>query len=354
MAKALNAEGIAAPRPRKHRIAAGWCPTGIREMLYNEIYIGRRVWNRSKFVKVPGTNRRVARPRPPQEWKVSQDDSLHIIPQDLWNRVQARLKFQKETYGQGRPAGLLSRSATSPYLFSGLLVCSECGAKLTIVTGSSRKGRAFYGCSRNYSRGTCSNDLHERRDVIETRLLASLQQAVLRPEAVDYALCRFQQALSKEIEKVSYQADELRTRKGILETEIANLTRALADGYSSALTTELAKREVELTELNTRLVSGGPGSVQASMEELRHFVTSRLADVQKLLSADIAKARAEIARHVDKIVLRPTQDINGKRFYAASGEWSLIGKDLGPQDDAAPVKVRMVAGDRFERSTFGL
>jgi len=64
LAKQLNAERIPSPRARSGRPQGGWCPTAIREMLYNERYAGRLIWNRSKFVKVPGSNHRVARPRP--------------------------------------------------------------------------------------------------------------------------------------------------------------------------------------------------------------------------------------------------------------------------------------------------
>jgi chromosome segregation ATPase len=214
--------------------------------------------------------------------------------------------------------GLLVRSATSPYLFSGLLVCSECGAKVTIVTGSSKKGRASYGCSRNYSRGTCSNDLHEKRDVVENHLLAELQRAVLRPEIVDQVLGRFEEQVTKEIDKASSHADDLRKRRAPLEAEIANLTRALADAYSSALTGELARREKELAELNARLISGGPGSIQATMKELRQRITTRLTDIRSLLSSDAPRARAEISRHVDKIVLRPWKGA------ASASTWRLV------------------------------
>jgi hypothetical protein len=68
IAKALNAQRIPSPRARNDRSASGWCPTGIREnALQRTLCVGRVVWNRSKFVKVPGTNRRVARQRPESE-----------------------------------------------------------------------------------------------------------------------------------------------------------------------------------------------------------------------------------------------------------------------------------------------
>jgi hypothetical protein len=69
------------------------------------------------------------------------------------------------------------------------------------------------------------------------------------------------------------------------------------------------------------------------------------------LSKAGCKARTQIARHVDKIVLSPVEK-GGKRFYVATGEWSSIGNEMGPDHEPAPVQLRMVAGARFERATF--
>jgi len=91
IAKTLNEQHVQSPRPRKGRGAAGWCPTAVREMLYNERYVGRLVWNKSKFVNVPGTNRRVARPHPEKEWKIREAPQLRIVSEELWAKVQHRL-----------------------------------------------------------------------------------------------------------------------------------------------------------------------------------------------------------------------------------------------------------------------
>jgi hypothetical protein len=72
VAAELNREKVPPPRPRTTSKPASWCPTAIREMLRRELYVGRVIWNRSRFTKVPGTNRRVARPRPSSEWRLSE------------------------------------------------------------------------------------------------------------------------------------------------------------------------------------------------------------------------------------------------------------------------------------------
>ena len=323
-------------------------------MLYNRRYTGEITWNRTRFVKVPGTNRRIARPRPPEEWHTIQEERLRIIPEDLWATVHKRLAWLKQTYTQGRPRGLMSRSASSPYLFSGFLVCSECGGKLVVVTGSGKRRRPRYGCPRNYFRGTCSNDLTERQERLEASLLEGLQKAVLQPEAVDYVLDQFEKELGNQLKAVSGQADSLRNRKVELEGELRRLAAAVAEGgHSTFLLEAIAERDRELRSLTERLVSGQPGSVQSSMENLRKFVHARLVNVRKLLYADVPQARAELARHVDSIALRPTE-ANGKRYYVATGNWNLVGRDLGSQDEAGLRQFEMVAGAGFEPATFGL
>ena len=94
-------------------------------MLYNERYVGRVVWNRSKFVKVPGTNRRVARQRPESEWRKHNAPELRIVSDELWQRDQERLKWLRENYKGGRANGLLSRSATFADGANALLVTDE-------------------------------------------------------------------------------------------------------------------------------------------------------------------------------------------------------------------------------------
>ncbi len=214
IAKTLNANGVRSPRSRDGRVDAGWCPTGIREMLHNERYIGRIVWNRSKFVKVPGTNRRVARARPESEWRTHCLPELRIMSDELWWQVQDRLRWLRENYKGNRGNGLLSRSADSKYVFSGMLICGECGGRLAIITGSRKHDHPRWGCPRNYSRGTCANSLRERNDRIEPRLLEGLQEAVLQPEALEYALAKFECELEAGLTSVSGEIDSRRRRVG--------------------------------------------------------------------------------------------------------------------------------------------
>jgi site-specific DNA recombinase len=174
IAKTLNAEKVPSPRPRAGKRYASWCPTAIHAMLRRERCAGKEVWNRSRFIKAPGTNKRLRRARPRNEWRIRERPELRIVSGELWRSVQNRLAQVKQTYGNQSRQGLLTRAASSRYLLSGFLKCARCGANLTIVSGRSGDRYPRYGCPQNFYRGTCPNDLKERQDWLEDRLLSQL------------------------------------------------------------------------------------------------------------------------------------------------------------------------------------
>lgn len=171
IARMLNEEHVSPARPRAGKQYATWCPTAIRAMLYRELYAGRIVWNRSHFVKKPGTNKRLRRERPRSEWSVVEKPELRIIDADLWERVQTRLSWVAEKYAKPAHPGLRHRASTSPYLLTGFLKCGSCGANLVIVTGRTKGAHPKYGCPQNFYSSACTNGVKERADWLEDRLL---------------------------------------------------------------------------------------------------------------------------------------------------------------------------------------
>jgi hypothetical protein len=63
--------------------------TGI---LNNELYIGRLVWNRLRYVKNPDTGKRVSRLNPASDWMSRNVPHLRIVPDDLWTAAKSRQK----------------------------------------------------------------------------------------------------------------------------------------------------------------------------------------------------------------------------------------------------------------------
>ncbi len=59
-------------------------------ILNNELYIGRLVWNRQRFIKDPTTGKRQSRLNPPEDLVIEDAPDLRIVSNDLWDRVKSR------------------------------------------------------------------------------------------------------------------------------------------------------------------------------------------------------------------------------------------------------------------------
>jgi DNA invertase Pin-like site-specific DNA recombinase len=298
-----------------------WCPTGIRAMLKRELYKGEMIWNRSRFEKVPESNKRRRKMRDESEWIRTRRPELAIVSEELWDGVQARLNFLGAKPSQGRRRGLLTRSLTSPYLFSGLLKCGECGANLIVGTGGGTHRNKKYLCANYFNRGTCKNDLYIRRDVLEERLLGRLQSELLRPEVIDYAVSEFGRQLRGALLTLSDNLSVLRRRKEQLELETQRFTAAITHGGQlEALVHQVAIRESELKAISAKLLSASPDSVEARVDTIRRFVEKGIIGLRMLLGRDVALARTELHSHLSEVRMTPAEGPQ-EWHYIAEG-WS--------------------------------
>ena len=142
-------------------------------LLNNELYVGRLVWNRQRFVKNPDTGKRVARINAQSEWIVKEVPELRIVPDDLWTAAKER---QARTRHVMRTAGTLASANRPKYLFSGLTKCGICGAGYGLSYGNR------LACFGARDHGICSNRLTIKRDEVEGRVLAALKEKLLRQE----------------------------------------------------------------------------------------------------------------------------------------------------------------------------
>ena len=356
IAKTLNGEHIPPPRKRKGRDHnPTWCPTAIREMLRRDVYIGRIVWNRREFRKRPNTNKRVSLLRPEEEWtKPLEMADLRIIDDQLWNRVQSRLAIVGEKYNfKGRP-GLAHRASTSPNLLTGFLKCGVCGHNLTVVTGRAKDGQGRYGCPINFKRGACTNAVKQRADEIEAHLFSEWQSEVLQPEAIDFAVREFEHQLQSSLAGLDNRIGRMRQRASQLQQEIGNLAATAAQcGPTPALVKEINTRQQELDGITRQLLSAEPDSISAEIGHIRRFVSRQLADIRKLLNVDLQQARAALEKHVTSIRMVPQLE-GDKGHYVAEGEWNLLGGYGDEEGNPTTKRIRLVAGEGFEPSTFGL
>jgi site-specific DNA recombinase len=106
MVKTLNAEQVAVAKIGK--LNSPWTQTRIRHILRQERHVGTVAWNRTKRVRNPRTGRVELHANPPADVLRVSAPQLRIVTDELWNRVQARLRA-----GQGpRPASGETRNST--------------------------------------------------------------------------------------------------------------------------------------------------------------------------------------------------------------------------------------------------
>ncbi|WP_432612444.1 recombinase family protein [Brucella pituitosa] len=116
----LNKDGIAAPGGSDWGFSTinGNAKRG-NGILNNEIYVGKIVWNRQRFIKYPHTGKRQARMNPEAEWVIQDVPELRVVDDELWQAVKKNRSDEGENHFRDR--------RRPKYLFSGLTKCSCCG-----------------------------------------------------------------------------------------------------------------------------------------------------------------------------------------------------------------------------------
>src|SRR6266478_1188655 len=334
----LNTEGVKSPQPQKGRVSQSWCVSSARHVLKNRRYTGQIIWNTKRKVRVPGSGRRIYRRRPESEWVVTSAPHLRIVSDELFAAVERRFATTQRLWGIGS-SGLARGQQKQVYLFSGLLRCGECGGSITLVGGRAKTSRSEYGCSLHAQRGdsVCKNDLRIQRSQLEERLLAGLQDRVLRQEFIDYVICGLQEELRQRHEAFESGLKALRDEKQRIETELKRLVETIAVGNGSpTVMAAITEREARLREIMNQVIEPGPGSLQEKLGESRRFAVSRLTRLRELLtnSEAIHEARALLAEQIGKFTLERVSE-NGEISFKANGEIDFFGEEAFTRVDGA-------------------
>jgi hypothetical protein len=270
------------------------------------------VWNRTKKERNPETGRKVSRPRPPSEWQTVLVPEWRIVSDQLWEAVHSRAKLMRERFGSSGRSQIRS-AAWSKYLFSGLLVCGECGSRITIVAGNGKRAFAKYGCPNHRYRGTCDNRLLIRLDRLEAQLLAGLEARVLCPAAVEYVVRRLQDAIessrssaTKNVDSRSSELGPLHREKTDLNLQAQRIADAIAAaGHSPVLLRRLSQIEGMLVDVDRKIAASQSPKLELTPTEIRGFVTRKLLNLRELLRENVSRAKRELLEHVKEIVLTP-------------------------------------------------
>lgn len=288
IAHELNRQGVKSQRGGTWAVSALYgSPAKGSGVLNNELYVGRYVWNRSKWVKDPDTGKRQRTERPESEWQVDERPDLRIIDDELWQTVRAR-RVRPQREGGGRGAGPGPRT-----LFGGLMTCGHCGG--AIVATSTR----HYGCAARKDRGpTVCDGVTLPRQSTDQVLLEYVQQEILAPEVLERVRAEIE-ALANSTGTATRQARrQVEQRLVEVEREIARLVDAVATvGLSEALRTRLATAEAERARLLGERDADMPEAPVLDVDKLMGDYRAMVADLREALADDVLRAR-EILRNM--------------------------------------------------------
>ena len=215
IAKALNREAIPGPS------GATWGPSTINGnpkrgtgILNNELYIGKLVWNRLKYVKNPTTGKRQSRPNAPSAWNIANVPELRIVPQELWDAVKVRqARMSRETRPDRKQADFWKHQRPR-YLLSGLMKCGAYGASYT------KYGANRFACAGACDRATCSNHLTVRGDHLEQAILDGLKTRLMEPALFEEFAREFMAEVNRQRSTASAAKAELRSNVERVDRQI--------------------------------------------------------------------------------------------------------------------------------------
>ncbi len=350
IAHALNRECVPGPSGRTwgpSTIYGNWRRgTGI---LNNELYVGRLVWNRQRFIKDPTSGKRQARLNPEHEWIVEDVPHLRIIDDDLWNRVKERQQRTRKQVVKA-PGNIRAEQARRPrYLLSGLIKCGVCGG------GFSMGGAKRYVCSTARNKGTCSNNLTIRRDELESKVLTGLSRELMHPDLVK----EFIDEYHREVNRLAADRDRDRDRlvRDLEKTNryLKRIVQAIKDGVPAlALKDEMMDLESRKLELEQR-VSKAPAPIPRLHPSLADLYRWKVDNLQEALSREDTRVEATeaIRALIDEIRLVPEGgELKIELFGELAALIGLANKD--PRSDDRGLQVTLVAGAGFEPATFRL
>ena len=244
IASELNSEGVPCPSGKN------WGQSTINGnrkrgtgILNNELYIGRLIWNRQRFIKDPNTGKRVTRLNDPSDWVVHEVPELRIVDPLLWDAVKTRQKRL-----DAKPRALWQTNRPQ-YLLSGLTKCGVCGG------GYAKINSRYYGCSTSKNKGTsvCINRKTIKREILEGYVLDALQSRLMNADLVSAFCKEYTKHINILQSRQGAECSALKSELSATQKERDNLIRAIKDGIPASMLKDDLERitgQIEKVEKN--------------------------------------------------------------------------------------------------------
>ncbi|WP_425475712.1 recombinase family protein [Mesorhizobium hunchu] len=362
----LTREGVRPPRGEQ------WSPSALvgfksrgTGILRNHIYVGKIVWNKVRMVKEPYTGKRLSRPNPPDKWHTAEAPELQIVPNDLFDAVQAQLVSRAHVAKEGR----IGANNRPKRLLSGLLKCAACGSGMA-VAGVDKSGRTRLRCSRHTNSRSCPDPKTYYLQGVEDLVISSLAQELATLERIEFYARRYIESRFKEDRDNHRRRADMQKRLAQIEAENMRLVKLmLQDGADTktlgAITKENGQERDRIELELSRLPQGSnvilhPAAIKAFAKKLlarnSDPLRSNRAKLEMTMTAldDMGELGPIIRELIHSITLH--KDDDGSIGIEVEGYLTpFLQKDGKPWTGHEPLgAVALVAEEGFEPPTQGL
>ena len=299
-----------------------WNTSTVLDILEQDAYLGRTT--NFKTTKLSYKCKKVI-VNPPEKRAVFENTHEAIIDLDTWKLVQRNREQRR------RPTRMGGMS-----LFSGLVFCADCGAKLYFhQTVSGAKERESYTCANYRTRRQCTAH-YIRAVVLEQLVLQNLQRVVAyaQDDEEDFV----QRIMKNKMAAQHAEQEQAKRRLEKQERRISELDAIIQRLYEDRVAGTLS------VERFTKLSEGyekEQAELKQSTEELREMVAATEAqavNVQSFLK--IVKKYTEpteltpalLREFVEKVVVHAPDKSSGHRVQRIDVHYNFIGEiDFSPE-----------------------
>ena len=306
-----------------------WNSSTVTKILGQQEYCGD-VLNFKTYSKSYKNKRRIENDR--ENWVIFKDVHEPIIDRATWEKIQEkRGKIRKCRTHEGERN-----------MFSGLLVCADCGNNLHFHFNQGNPEIKYFNCS-NYkgNRGTCPSTHYIRADFLEQVMLAEIRR-------LTRFVCRYEKEFAAMMMGFTQQAaeDERRVIQKELDAAAARdreldslFERIYEDMVAGRLTEERfarmsAKYEDEQKELRSKIKA-----LQEGIERTRSKAVT--ADIFMSAVRKYTRAKKLTRRMLDELVqyieVHQAEKINGTWVQRLTIHYNCIGAIIIPEELTLPM-----------------
>ena len=331
--KALYAQQKGKPLPER---PCHWIEQSVVNILERMEYTGCTC-NFKTYSKSYKLKKRI--PNALEDMFILPDTQEAIVPKEQWDRVQELRKHKRRMTKAERQG-----------LFSGLVVCADCGSKLHFATCKNFEGRQdHYVCAKYKSgRGTCSAHYIREdvlRDVVLERIRAVTEyiRADVEGFQEEWLMCR------REEQEKSIREDKRRLEKA--KKRLADIDKLITRIYEDMVLGSLSQErylkmlegyEAEQAALNNEVI--GLEDWVATREEMEDHVDQFLALLEKYV--DIPELTPTIVNEfIKQVIVYAPDKSSGKRTQKVKIVFNFL-EEVEVPEISEPVITKTTYGRR--------